>query len=258
MDGPGRPRGRRGRRPRGLADRPHANDPRSDATGSRPWWAYRVVPGIRRRTAGSGPGGSGGAMSPSSTSRLLQLAQDRMVADRDGLSLRTVPGDMADLSAFADRSFGLVVHPCSNWLCPGCATGVAGGLPSPPPGGVLMAGFVNPVLYVFDDAAAERGELVARHSDPLLRLDEPDGRRKGGDTPTRTNRSLRAHAGRSDRRPARAGLHADRFLRGPASGPPAGTATADVYRHSGGEAVIRPAPRAARFRPGCRRAARRC
>src|SRR5262245_26720253 len=34
-----------------------------------------------------------------------QLAQDRLVADRDGLAIDTVQGDMADLSAFIDSSF---------------------------------------------------------------------------------------------------------------------------------------------------------
>ena len=33
-------------------------------------------------------------------------------------------------------------------------------------GGVLLAGFVNPALYVFDDASAEKGELVVRHAVP--------------------------------------------------------------------------------------------
>ncbi|MGO8960941.1 MAG: class I SAM-dependent methyltransferase [Streptosporangiaceae bacterium] len=43
-----------------------------------------------------------------------QLEQDRMVADRDGLELRTELGDMRDLSAFADARFDLVFHPVSN------------------------------------------------------------------------------------------------------------------------------------------------
>src|SRR5690348_12334798 len=47
-----------------------------------------------------------------------QLAQDRMVADRDGLALRTVEGDMRDLAQFADASFDLIVHPCSNMYVP--------------------------------------------------------------------------------------------------------------------------------------------
>ena len=43
-----------------------------------------------------------------------QLEQDRLVANRDGLVIETVKGDMADLSMFADQSFDLIVHPVSN------------------------------------------------------------------------------------------------------------------------------------------------
>ena len=41
-----------------------------------------------------------------------QLRQDELVARREGLSIRTVQGDMRDLSAFADGSFDLIFHPC--------------------------------------------------------------------------------------------------------------------------------------------------
>ena len=37
-----------------------------------------------------------------------QLATDRMVADRDGLNLIAVQGEMSDLSRFADASFDVV------------------------------------------------------------------------------------------------------------------------------------------------------
>src|SRR3954453_10587130 len=47
-----------------------------------------------------------------------QLARDRLVAGRDGLPLRTIVGDMANLSALPDASFGLVFHPCSNCFSP--------------------------------------------------------------------------------------------------------------------------------------------
>ena len=40
-----------------------------------------------------------------------QLAQDRLVAEREGLSLTTVQGDMADLSCFDDESFDFIFHP---------------------------------------------------------------------------------------------------------------------------------------------------
>ncbi len=40
-----------------------------------------------------------------------QLEQDDLVAERDGLALRTVQGDMRDLSTFADQSFDLILNP---------------------------------------------------------------------------------------------------------------------------------------------------
>src|SRR5690606_16705347 len=39
-----------------------------------------------------------------------QSAKDKMVAERDGLDLKTVQGDMADLSTFEDESFDLIFH----------------------------------------------------------------------------------------------------------------------------------------------------
>lgn len=100
-----------------------------------------------------------------------QLARDRAVADRDGLDVRTVEGDMRDLFAFPDGSFGLVFHPCSNGFVPDVRPVWRECFRVLRPGGVLLAGFANPVLYAFDDAAAtDRGELIVRHSIPYSDL----------------------------------------------------------------------------------------
>ena len=80
--------------------------------------------------------------------------------------LRAVQGDMRDLSVFADASFDLVVHPCSNCFVPeirGVWREVARVLA---PGGVLLAGFINPMSFIFDEEASDRGELVVRHRLP--------------------------------------------------------------------------------------------
>ena len=60
-----------------------------------------------------------------------QLARDREVAEREGLGIRTVEGDMADLSAFADASFDLIVPSGLEHLCARCAAGVAGSVSRP-------------------------------------------------------------------------------------------------------------------------------
>jgi SAM-dependent methyltransferase len=98
-----------------------------------------------------------------------QLEQDRQVADRECLELRTVQGDMAAL-AFPAESFGLIVHPCSNCFLPDVRPVWSEACRVLQPGGLLLAGFANPILYVFDDALAEKGELHVRHSIPYSDL----------------------------------------------------------------------------------------
>jgi SAM-dependent methyltransferase len=95
-----------------------------------------------------------------------QLARDREVADRDGLSIRTIEGDMRDLAAFDDGSFDLVFHPVSNCFVDDVRPVWREAFRVLRPGGVLLAGFLNPMMYVFDLEAADRGEIVARHRLP--------------------------------------------------------------------------------------------
>jgi SAM-dependent methyltransferase len=96
-----------------------------------------------------------------------QLAQDRFVADRDGLELRTVLGDMRDLGALADGSFDLIFNPVSNVFCPDLAPVWRECNRVLRPGGALLTGFMNPDVFIFDaDASENRDELVVRHALP--------------------------------------------------------------------------------------------
>jgi SAM-dependent methyltransferase len=100
-----------------------------------------------------------------------QLDQDRAVADREGLTIRTVLGDMRDLSAFEDGSFDLIHHPVSNLFCPEVRPVWRECFRVLRPGGSLLAGFMNPDLFIFDmDAQDNRGELVVRHQLPYSDL----------------------------------------------------------------------------------------
>jgi SAM-dependent methyltransferase len=99
-----------------------------------------------------------------------QLRQDLHVAERDSLVLSTVEGDMADLSVFADESFGLIVHPCSNCFVSDVRPVWRECFRVLRPGGILLAGFVNPVRYIFDDERMASGELAVRHSIPYSDL----------------------------------------------------------------------------------------
>lgn len=96
-----------------------------------------------------------------------QLAQDRLVAEREGLVIHTVEGDMADLSAFADGSFDLVFHPVSNVFVGAVRPVYREVARVLRPGGTLLAGFMNPDIYIFDrDAIDRRGVLKVKYRLP--------------------------------------------------------------------------------------------
>lgn len=99
-----------------------------------------------------------------------QLRQDELVAQREGLALRTVHGDMADLSMLPDAEFELIFHPCSNCFAARvrpvwkeCARVLR-------PGGTLLAGFCNPIVFAFDPDLIKAGQLVLRWGIPYSDL----------------------------------------------------------------------------------------
>ncbi|MEM7048778.1 MAG: class I SAM-dependent methyltransferase [Acidobacteriota bacterium] len=92
-----------------------------------------------------------------------QLERDRQVAERDGLELTVEEGDMGDLNCFDDDSFDWIFNPVSNCFVPEvrgvwreCARVLRGG-------GVLMTGFANPTLFLFEEGDES---LVVRHGLP--------------------------------------------------------------------------------------------
>ncbi len=96
-----------------------------------------------------------------------QLAQDRGVAEREGLIIHTVEGDMADLSPFPDARFDLVFHPVSNVFAVAVRPVYRQAARVLRPGGVLLAGFMNPDVYLFDrDAIDRRGVLRVKYPLP--------------------------------------------------------------------------------------------
>ena len=98
-----------------------------------------------------------------------QLGQDAFVAERDALELRLVQGDMADLSAFGDASFDLVVNGFSTLFVPDVGRVWRECRRVLVDRGVLIAAFMNPDEFVFDpDALDQRGEFVVRYPLPYV------------------------------------------------------------------------------------------
>jgi SAM-dependent methyltransferase len=138
---------------------------------------FPPIPGLRVLCPASGGGQQGPILAAAGAEVTVldnsprQLAQDLMVAARESLPIETVRGDMADLSVFRDCRFDLVFHPVSNCFAPAVRPVWREAYRVLREGGVLLAGFANPVIYIFDQDLYEQGILQARHSLPYSDVD---------------------------------------------------------------------------------------
>jgi SAM-dependent methyltransferase len=108
-----------------------------------------------------------------------QLAKDRLVAEREGLAVEFIRGDMADLSAFADGRFDLIFHPASNVFAPDVRIVWKECYRVLRVGGALLAGIMSPSLFLFDHDEVERtGVLTVKYRLPFSHLASLDGEEK--------------------------------------------------------------------------------
>ncbi|MDO8955066.1 MAG: class I SAM-dependent methyltransferase [Gammaproteobacteria bacterium] len=117
-----------------------------------------------------------------------QLAQDQMVADRDGLSLKIIQGDMRDLSQFADASFDVVFHPISNLYVPNIRGVWQEAHRVLRSGGKLLSSFYNATVFIFDKDPELQEQGLLRPKYPLpysclssLSDEERDAKIKAGE-----------------------------------------------------------------------------
>ena len=121
-----------------------------------------------------------------------QLQQDRTVAQRENLKIETVQGRMHDLSAFGNDRFDVVFHPVSNVFTPDVRAVWAEVARVLRPGGVLLAGFSNPVVLAADEDEADKGRIVLTNKIPHAEPDFPElvAKRKAQGRPLEFGHSL--------------------------------------------------------------------
>lgn len=103
-----------------------------------------------------------------------QLSKDEFVAKRDGLNIKTIQGDMKNVSIFEDEYFDLIIHPWSNGYVENvlpvwqeCSRVLKRD-------GILMSGFGNPIEYIFDIGELEKGNFIVKHKIPYSDLEHLD------------------------------------------------------------------------------------
>lgn len=100
-----------------------------------------------------------------------QLDKDELVARRDGLDIKTVQGDMSDLSGFQNEEFDIIVHPVSNLFVKDIRPVWKEASRVLKNNGIMISGFTNPLLFIFDDEEDMKGNLVVKNSIPSCSLD---------------------------------------------------------------------------------------
>ena len=80
-----------------------------------------------------------------------QLAQEKLVAEREGYDIEIIKADMTQKLPFADEIFDLIFHPVSNCYIEDVYHVWNECFRILKPGGVLMAGMDNGLNFLFDD-----------------------------------------------------------------------------------------------------------
>ncbi|RCW77309.1 class I SAM-dependent methyltransferase [Saliterribacillus persicus] len=140
-------------------------------------WFPKNLKGVKILCLASGGGQQGPVLAAAGADVTVtdiskkQLEQDQMVAKRDGLNLKTMQGDMSDLSEFDDESYDIVVNPVSNLFVKDVRpvwNEVSRVLKNK---GILICGFTNPLLWIFDDNQERKGILDVKNAIPSSTLD---------------------------------------------------------------------------------------
>ena len=148
-----------------------------------PFWWFE---GLGKRVLGLASGG--GQQGPELTAHGCQvtildmsnkqLEADKLVSQREGYSINLIKADMTSPFPFDDDSFDFIVHPVSNCYVEDVEHVWQEAYRVLRPGGALMSGWGNPIVYMVDEEAlsSEDVPLEIKHALPYnSRLEEQKG-----------------------------------------------------------------------------------
>lgn len=102
-----------------------------------------------------------------------QLSKDKIVSDRDNLEIKLEQGDMRDLSRFKNEYFDFIFHPVSNLFIDDVEKVWTECYRVLKKGGTLIAGFCNPLMYIFDLYEWEKNKkLIVKNSIPYSDIEQ--------------------------------------------------------------------------------------
>lgn len=99
-----------------------------------------------------------------------QLEQDLSVAIENNLEIKSILGDMTNLSCFGNNSFDLIVLPLSNQFIPNPQLVWDESYRVLCKGGILIAAFMNPQTYTFDHEKKKDGLCELKYPIPYSDL----------------------------------------------------------------------------------------
>lgn len=85
-----------------------------------------------------------------------QLKRDEEAGEKYGLDIKTVQGNMQDLTCFTDQAFDLIIHPVSNCFIDDILPVWKESYRVLKVNGRILSGFCNPILYMIDWKKAEK------------------------------------------------------------------------------------------------------
>ena len=129
---------------------------------------------------------------------MCQLKAERLVSERENYPVLALQADMTLPFPFKDESFDMIIHPVSNCYIEDLQPTWNECYRVLRHGGVMMAGWTNPIVYMFDDESLDNPDapLIIRNKLPYNgRLEVEKGAELSLDTGYQFSHTLEAQIG---------------------------------------------------------------